>query len=139
MRCRRRLLYLSIAENCVAHLRALLWRALVPARLSQIRMLADPQAAFTKAIGLDIALPPLGGVRSKRYSMIIENGVVKAINVEVRRSRHVWCPALTYQRCRSPTTPASRARCRTRCSPSSERALCAGRVGVFPGAGACAA
>lgn len=48
----------------------------------KIRMLADPSAAFTKAVDLALELPPLGGTRSKRYSMVIENGVVKTLNVE---------------------------------------------------------
>jgi len=45
-------------------------------------MLADPQAQFTDAIELAINLQPLGGKRSKRYSMVIENGIVKELNVE---------------------------------------------------------
>nr|QQX11429.1 peroxiredoxin 5 [Locusta migratoria manilensis] len=48
----------------------------------KVRMLADPDASFTKALELETNLPPLGGTRSKRYSMIIENGVVKSLNVE---------------------------------------------------------
>lgn len=48
----------------------------------QIRMLADPAAAFTRAVELDTELAALGGTRSKRYSMVVENGVVKALNVE---------------------------------------------------------
>nr|ADX36414.1 peroxiredoxin 5 [Brachymyrmex patagonicus] len=48
----------------------------------KIRMLADPNAAFTKAVDLSLDLPPLGGLRSKRYSMVLENGVVKSLNVE---------------------------------------------------------
>lgn len=48
----------------------------------KIRMLADPAAAFTKQLELSVDLPPLGGVRSKRYSMVLENGVVKQLNVE---------------------------------------------------------
>lgn len=48
----------------------------------KIRMLADPSAAFTKAVDLSLELAPLGGTRSKRYSMVIENGVVKTLNVE---------------------------------------------------------
>lgn len=49
----------------------------------KVRMLADPQATFTKAIGLDIDLSgALGSVRSKRYSAIINDGVVEQINVE---------------------------------------------------------
>ncbi|XP_023722282.1 peroxiredoxin-5, mitochondrial isoform X3 [Cryptotermes secundus] len=48
----------------------------------KVRMLADPNAAFTKAVDLSTDLPPLGGTRSKRYSMVVEDGVVKSINVE---------------------------------------------------------
>ncbi|XP_067009738.1 peroxiredoxin-5, mitochondrial [Anabrus simplex] len=48
----------------------------------KVRMLADPNAAFTKAVDLQTDLPPLGGLRSKRYSMLVENGVVKELNVE---------------------------------------------------------
>lgn len=48
----------------------------------KIRMLADPNATFTKAIDMSIDLPPLGGIRSKRYSMVIDNGVVTELNVE---------------------------------------------------------
>jgi 2-Cys peroxiredoxin 5 len=45
-------------------------------------MLADPSAAFTKAVDLTTDLPPLGGIRSKRYSMVVEDTIVKSINVE---------------------------------------------------------
>lgn len=48
----------------------------------KVRMLADPAAAFTKALELGADLPPLGGLRSKRYSMVLEDGVVKSLNVE---------------------------------------------------------
>nr|CAD7206354.1 unnamed protein product [Timema douglasi] len=48
----------------------------------QVRMLADPSAAFAKALDLQVDLPPLGGVRSKRYSMVVEDGVIKTLNVE---------------------------------------------------------
>lgn len=48
----------------------------------KIKMLADPLGVFTRAIGMDIDLPPLGGVRSKRYSMVIEDGKVKSFQVE---------------------------------------------------------
>lgn len=48
----------------------------------QIVMLADPDAAYTKAIGLDIEAGALGGTRSKRYSMYVEDGVVTQLNVE---------------------------------------------------------
>jgi len=48
----------------------------------KVRMLADPNALFTKAVDLSVDLPPLGGLRSKRYSMVVENGVVTELNVE---------------------------------------------------------
>ncbi len=48
----------------------------------KVRMLADAGAAFSKAIGLDVQSANLGGTRSKRYSMIVQDGVVKALNVE---------------------------------------------------------
>ena len=48
----------------------------------KVTMLADPDASFTKAIGLDVNAGALGGVRSKRYSMIVKDGVVTALNVE---------------------------------------------------------
>jgi 2-Cys peroxiredoxin 5 len=44
----------------------------------KIKMLADPQGNFTKAIGMDIDLSEaLGNIRSKRYALVVENGVVK--------------------------------------------------------------
>jgi len=48
----------------------------------KVRMLADANAEFTKAIDVGLDLPPLGGIRSKRYAMLVDDGVVKAIEVE---------------------------------------------------------
>ncbi len=51
----------------------------------KIVMLTDDSAAFAKAIGLDIDLTGAGiglGVRSKRYAMMVEDGVVKVLNVD---------------------------------------------------------
>jgi glutaredoxin/glutathione-dependent peroxiredoxin len=49
----------------------------------KVRMMADGSAAYTKALGLEMDLSERGmGVRSKRYSMLVEDGVVKALNVE---------------------------------------------------------
>jgi peroxiredoxin len=49
----------------------------------KIQMLCDPTAAFTKAIGLELDLADFGlGIRSERYSMIVDDGVVSALNVE---------------------------------------------------------
>jgi glutaredoxin/glutathione-dependent peroxiredoxin len=55
----------------------------------KILMLADGSADFAKKIGLDIDLTARGlGVRSRRYSMIVEDGVVKSLNVEEIPSNH---------------------------------------------------
>lgn len=48
----------------------------------EITMLADGNASFAKAIGLDMDTDTFGGVRSQRFSMLVEDGVVKALNVE---------------------------------------------------------
>ena len=49
----------------------------------KVRMLADGSAAYTKALGLELDLIGRGmGVRSQRYAMLVENGVVKTLNVE---------------------------------------------------------
>lgn len=46
-------------------------------------LLSDGNAAFTRACGLDFDGAAFGmGVRSRRYSMLIEDGVVTALNVE---------------------------------------------------------
>ena len=49
----------------------------------KVRMMADGSAAFTTAAGLTFDLTARGmGVRSQRYSMFVDNGVVKSINLE---------------------------------------------------------
>jgi peroxiredoxin len=49
----------------------------------KILMLADGNGAFARALGLNVDLTASGmGERSRRYSMIVENGVVKTLNVE---------------------------------------------------------
>ena len=49
----------------------------------KILMLADGSAAFTKAMGLDVDRTALGmGVRSQRYSALIEDGVITSLDVE---------------------------------------------------------
>lgn len=49
----------------------------------KIQMLADGSADFAKKLGLEIDLTARGlGVRSKRYAMAVEDGVVKILNVE---------------------------------------------------------
>ncbi|ENM5743383.1 peroxiredoxin [Vibrio metoecus] len=49
---------------------------------SEILMLADGDASFTKALGLEMDTGNFGGVRSQRYAMVIENNVVTLLNVE---------------------------------------------------------
>ena len=45
----------------------------------EILMLADPDAAFTRAVGMDVDASGFGlGIRSKRYALVINNGVVEA-------------------------------------------------------------
>jgi glutaredoxin/glutathione-dependent peroxiredoxin len=49
----------------------------------KVRMMADGSATFTKALGLELDLVGRGmGVRSQRYSMLVDNGIVKSLNVE---------------------------------------------------------
>lgn len=49
----------------------------------KLMLLSDGNATFTKALGLDFDGSGFGlGTRSKRYSMLLDNGVVKALNIE---------------------------------------------------------
>ena len=54
-----------------------------------ITMLADGDGSFTKALGLEMETGGFGGLRSKRYAMLIENGVVKLLNVEAPKAFEV--------------------------------------------------
>ncbi|MFH4453017.1 peroxiredoxin [Vibrio alginolyticus] len=49
---------------------------------SEILMLGDGDASLTKALGLEMDTGGFGGIRSQRYAMIIENGIVTKLNVE---------------------------------------------------------
>jgi 2-Cys peroxiredoxin 5 len=48
----------------------------------KVRMLADTNAEFVKALGLDFHAPVLGGIRSKRFSAVVEDKKITQINVE---------------------------------------------------------
>ncbi|HUC11020.1 MAG TPA: peroxiredoxin [Stellaceae bacterium] len=49
----------------------------------KVTMLADGSGDFARALGLELDLTKGGlGIRSKRYSMLVDNGVVKSLNVE---------------------------------------------------------
>ena len=49
----------------------------------KVAMLADGNGDFTRAVGLELDATANGlGKRSKRYAMVVDNGVVKTLNVE---------------------------------------------------------
>jgi peroxiredoxin len=53
----------------------------------RITMLADGSAKLTKAIGLDQDRTEAGmGIRSKRYALVVEDGVATLVNVEEGRN-----------------------------------------------------
>lgn len=48
-----------------------------------ITMVADVDSSFTKAIGMNFTVPPIGFFdRSKRYALYAEDGVVKVLHAE---------------------------------------------------------
>src|SRR5262244_3238348 len=49
----------------------------------KVRMMGDGSASYTKALGLELDLVARGlGVRCQRFSALIDNGVVKKLNIE---------------------------------------------------------
>lgn len=59
------------------------WGAATGAADAGITMLSDGTGAFTKSLGMDFDAPPVGLMgRSKRYAMIVDNGVVKVFHPE---------------------------------------------------------
>lgn len=49
----------------------------------KIRMMADGSADFTKKLGLELDLTARGmGMRCQRFSMLVDDGVVKSLNIE---------------------------------------------------------
>jgi peroxiredoxin len=49
----------------------------------KVRMLGDGSAAYTRSLGLELDLNARGmGTRAQRFSMLVDDGVVKALNVE---------------------------------------------------------
>ena len=49
----------------------------------KIRFMADGSAEYTKKLGLDLDLNARGlGMRCQRFAMVVDDGVVKALNVE---------------------------------------------------------
>eukprot|EP00160_Parvularia_atlantis_P002506 Unigene1207_Nuclearia_a/m.3853 Unigene1207_Nuclearia_a/g.3853 ORF Unigene1207_Nuclearia_a/g.3853 Unigene1207_Nuclearia_a/m.3853 type:complete len:165 (-) Unigene1207_Nuclearia_a:54-548(-) len=51
--------------------------------VGKITMLCDPTAAFTRALGEDVLLQsPMLGTRSRRYAVIVDDGVISAFALE---------------------------------------------------------
>jgi len=51
--------------------------------VGKLRMMGDGSAAYTKAVGLEFDLTAKGlGMRCQRFSMLVDDGVVKALNIE---------------------------------------------------------
>jgi peroxiredoxin len=49
----------------------------------KVRMMADGSADYTKKLGLELDLTARGmGLRCQRFSMLVEDGVVKSLNIE---------------------------------------------------------
>ncbi len=56
----------------------------------RVMMIADGSAHFTRAIGLEVDLDAAGmGIRSQRYAMVVNDGVVELLNVEAPRAFEV--------------------------------------------------
>ncbi|MED5525682.1 MAG: peroxiredoxin [Pseudomonadota bacterium] len=49
---------------------------------SELLMWGDGDGSFTKALGLDVDTGAFGGLRSRRYAMVVDDGVVTLLNVE---------------------------------------------------------
>ncbi len=59
------------------------WGDMLGAQIQDIRILADAHGDFTKALGMDFDAPPAGLYgRSKRYAMVVKDGVVTNFEVE---------------------------------------------------------
>lgn len=59
------------------------WGEATGATAAGLSMLADPEATFTRAIGMEFSAPPAGLInRSRRYAMLVEDGVVRILHAE---------------------------------------------------------
>ncbi|MCX7174363.1 MAG: peroxiredoxin [Proteobacteria bacterium] len=51
--------------------------------IGKVRMMADGSADYTKKLGVELDLTARGmGLRMNRFSMLVDNGVVKQLNIE---------------------------------------------------------
>ncbi|ETW12115.1 anti-oxidant AhpCTSA family protein [Roseivivax marinus] len=72
---------ICLAVNDVFVLKA--WAEATGADKAGLTMLSDPEGSFTQAIGMDFTAPPVGMInRSKRYAMVVEDGMVKSLHEE---------------------------------------------------------
>ncbi|MCP4979745.1 MAG: peroxiredoxin [Gammaproteobacteria bacterium] len=52
----------------------------------KVMMIADGSAHFTRALDLEVDLDAAGmGIRSQRYSMLVNDGIVESLNLEAPR------------------------------------------------------
>ena len=59
------------------------WGKATGATAAGITMLSDAESAFTTAIGMEFSAPPAGLMaRSKRYAMLVEDGIVRLFQPE---------------------------------------------------------
>lgn len=59
------------------------WGESTGATEAGLTFLADSDASFTKAMGMDFSAPPVGLIdRSKRYALMAEDGVIKVLQAE---------------------------------------------------------
>lgn len=56
--------------------------------LGKIRFLGDGSAEFARKLGLEVEIPGMG-TRMQRSSLLVENGVVKTVNIEQPRKFEV--------------------------------------------------
>ena len=54
----------------------------------KVRMMADGSGEYPKKLGLEVELPGMG-LRCRRFSMFVDNGVVKSLNLEEPRKFEV--------------------------------------------------
>ncbi len=59
------------------------WGEMIGASDAGVQVISDANSAFTKALGVAFDAPPAGLYgRSKRYAMIVENGIIKHFEIE---------------------------------------------------------
>ncbi|WP_093114939.1 peroxiredoxin [Salinihabitans flavidus] len=59
------------------------WDETTGAGKAGVTLLADPASELTKALGMNMDVPPIGFYdRSQRYAMLVEDGVVKVLQTE---------------------------------------------------------